>query len=64
MNINPIQYVEQAMKRNPQLANNQIMQNTMNMYKEGNVSGLQNLAENICKTKGIDMNNLISMFRK
>ena len=64
MNINPIQYVEQAMKRNPQLANNQVMQNAMNMYKEGNVSGLQNLAENICKTKGIDMNNLISMFRK
>ena len=63
MNINPIQYVEQAMKRNPQLANNQVMQNAMNMYKEGNVSGLQSLAENICKTKGIDMNNLISMFR-
>lgn len=64
MNINPIQYVEKAMKRNPQLANNQVMQNAMNMYKEGNVSGLKNLAENICKTKGIDMNNLISMFRK
>lgn len=58
---NPLQFI-QAFK-NPQafmqniMGNNQIMQNPMaknavEMYQKGDIAGVKQLAENLCKEKG------------
>ena len=64
--MNPLQFV-QAM-RNPQefmrkmMENSQVMQNplaknAMEMYQKGDTKGLQAMAENLCKEKGISVDD-------
>ena len=67
--MNPLQFMK-AM-RNPQefmqniMNNNEIMQNpmaknAMEMYKNGDVKGLQAMAENLAKERGTTVDNMKS----
>ena len=60
---NPVQFVQ--MMRNPQqlmqymMSNSQVMQNpisknALEMYQRGDKQGLNELADNLCKERGID----------
>lgn len=50
--INP-NYIVQQLMRNPNLANNQLAQNAVQMYQNGDKNGLNELMTNLCKEKGI-----------
>ena len=56
---NPLNFVQ--MMRNPQAfmqqamqSGNPIMQNAIQMYQKGDKQGLNELADNLCKEKGIN----------
>lgn len=42
--------------------NNPILQNAANLAKNGNRQGLENVARNIAKQRGIDFDNAFSQF--
>lgn len=50
--INP-NYIVQQLMRNPNLANNQLAQNALKMYQNGDKNGLNELMTNLCKEKGV-----------
>ena len=50
---NPQQAIQNIIERNPSIQNNPLAQNAMKMYQNGDTSGLQNMAENMCKERGI-----------
>ena len=69
---NPVQFVQ--MMRNPQLFiqqamnNSQIMQNpisrnALEMYQKGDKQGLNELADNLCKEKGINRQDFEKQIR-
>lgn len=58
-NLNPQQLINMMMN-NPSVKNNPILNNAMQMYQKGDTQGLQNLAMNVCKERGIDMNEAIN----
>lgn len=50
---NPIaQMLLQKIANNNQALNNPMFINAMQMYKSGDQKGLQQMAENLCRTKG------------
>ena len=72
MNINPIQLI-QAMK-NPQafmhqmMNNSQIMQNpiaknAMEMAQNGNMQGIEQMARNLCKEKGLNADDVFNQIK-
>ena len=48
---------------NPQFKQNPIMNNAIGMYKNGNVQGLEQLARNMCKEKGVNVDDILKNFR-
>ena len=50
--MNPMQMIINKMMNSPQMQNNPIARNALEMYRSGDVKGLQNMAENICKENG------------
>ena len=50
--MNPMQMIINKMMNSPQMQNNPMVRNAMEMYRSGDVKGLQNMAENICKENG------------
>lgn len=61
--INPEMIIKQAMQ-NSQLMQNPIAKNAFEMYQKGDTRGLNDLANNLCKERGIDVNNAISEIKK
>lgn len=65
MNINPMQIIGQMMN-NSQVMQNPLMKNAIEMYRQGDNKGLQEMAENLCKEKGTTIdemkNNLMRQF--
>ena len=61
--INPEMIIKQAMQ-NSQLMQNPIAKNAFEMYQKGDTRGLNDLANNLCKERGIDANNAISEIKK
>lgn len=47
----------------PRFKNNSTMQNAFSMYRNGNISGVEELAKNTCQTQGRDINELLSQAR-
>ena len=43
--------------------NNSTMQNAFNMYRNGNISGVEELTKNVCQTQGRNINELINQAR-
>lgn len=54
MNVNPMQIINQMMN-NSQAMRNPMIRNAMQMYQNKDLNGLQNMATNICKERGISL---------
>ena len=50
--MNIMQMIINKMMNSPQMQNNPMARNALEMYRSGDVKGLQNMAENICKENG------------
>lgn len=50
--MNPMQMIINKMMNSPQMQNNPMARNALEMYRSGDIKGLQNMAENICKENG------------
>lgn len=59
---NPQQVVMQMMN-NPQIANNPMAKNMIEMAKNGNLQGIEEMGRNIAKEKGIDFDKAFSDFK-
>lgn len=54
---NPQAFVNQMMQ-NPQVNSNPIAQNAMKLMQKGDVKGLEQIARNLAKQQGIDIDTL------
>jgi hypothetical protein len=65
---NPQQAIQSIIENNPNVQNNPLAQNAMKMYQNGDTRGLQNMAENMCKERGITVDQakqqVLGMFNK
>lgn len=65
---NPQQAIQSIIENNPNVQNNPLAQNAMKMYQNGDTRGLQNMAENMCKERGITVDQakqkVMGMFNK
>ena len=61
-NGNPQQFMQQMMGNN-QIMSNPIMKNALWMVQSGNMKGVEELARNLCKEKGIDFDKAFSDFK-
>lgn len=59
---NPQQIVMKMMN-NPQIANNPMAKNMIEMAKNGNLQGIEEMGRNIAKEKGIDFDKAFSDFK-
>lgn len=50
---NPQEFMQKAMN-NPQIMQNPISKNAIELYQKGDRQGLNELADNLCKEKGIN----------
>ena len=60
---NPQQFMQQIMG-NSQIMSNPIMKNTMQMAQSGNVKGIEQMARNLCKEKGLDADEMFNNIKK
>ena len=67
--MNPLQFMKamrnpqefmQKMMNNSQVTRNPMAKNAMEMYQKGDAKGLQSMAENLCKEKGISVDDVKS----
>lgn len=61
--FNPEMIIKQAMQ-NSQLMQNPIAKNAFEMYQKGDTKGLNDLANNLCRERGIDVNKAINDIKK
>ena len=54
---NPQAFIQQMMN-NSQIMQNPMAKNAMKMYQKGDTQGLQAMAENLCKEKGISVDDV------
>ena len=59
---NPQQMVMKMMN-NPQMTNNPIAQNILNMAKNGDLQGIEEMGRNIAKERGIDFDKAFNDFK-
>lgn len=59
---NPQQMAMQFLQQNS--ANNPMLQNVMEMANNGNTSGIEQIARNLCKSKGIDPDQMMSQLQQ
>ena len=59
---NPKMILSQMMS-NSQFSNNPIMKNTFDMMNRGDSKGLEQLARNLCKEKGLNPEEIMSQFK-
>ena len=70
--INPIQLM-QAMRNpqafmnqiigNQQMMNNPMIKNTVNMAQRGDMKGIEQMARNLCKEKGLNADEIFNQFK-
>ena len=64
--MNPMQAILNQMVNSPQVQNNPMAKNAMQMYQNGDSNGLKSMAENLCKERGITVDEakqkVMSMF--
>lgn len=56
--INPMEIMLQRMMNSPQVQNNPLAKNAMEMYKNGDSKGLQEMAENLCRENGTSIEEM------
>ena len=62
MSKNPQQMIQQMMN-NSQAMQNPLIRNAIEMYQKGDRQGINELAQNLCREKGIDMNTAIQQIK-
>lgn len=62
MSKNPQQIIQQMMN-NSQAMQNPLIRNAIEMYQKGDMNGVNQLAQNLCKEKGIDMKTAIQQIK-
>ena len=60
---NPQQFMQQIMG-NSQIMSNPIMKNTMQMAQSGDMKGVEQMARNLCKEKGLDADEMFNSIKK
>lgn len=72
MNINPMQMLRgmgsprqfiQNMMGNSHIMSNDMVKNAYGMAQKGDFQGVENLARNICKTKGINPDDVVKQIK-
>ncbi len=58
MNTNAL--IQALIQSNPNIKNNPIFNNALNMANTSNVNGLEDLAKSLCASKGINVNDVLS----
>ena len=61
--MNPNFLINSILQNNPAIKNNPIINNALNMAQQGNTNGLKELAQNVSKERGIDLNQTIQNIR-
>lgn len=60
---NPQSIVQQAMSNN-QIMQNPIARNTIEMMQKGDSKGLESMARNLCREKGMDPDELLKQVKQ
>ena len=61
--MNPMQLMLNKMINSPQVQQNPMAKNAVNMLQNGDSDGLRKMAENLCHEKGIDFDKEFSKFK-
>ena len=59
---NPQQFLQQIMG-NSQMMQNPMIKNTVQMAQNGDTKGIEQLARNLCKEKGIDADDMFNQMK-
>lgn len=62
MKAGPQQFVKQIMENN-QFMRNPMMKNTMQMAQQGNMQGIEQMARNLCKEKGLNADDVFNQIK-
>lgn len=62
MKAGPQQFLKQMMGNN-QIMNNPMMKNTINMAQQGNMQGVEQMARNLCKEKGLNADDVMNQIK-
>ena len=61
-NKNPQQFLQQMMGNN-QIMSNPLMKNTIEMAQNGDMQGIEQMARNLCKEKGLNADDLLNQIK-
>lgn len=59
---NPQQFIQQMMGNN-QIMRNPMIQNVMQMAQQGNMRGVEQMARNLCKEKGLNADEVFNQVK-
>ena len=59
---NPQAFIQEKMN-NSQIMQNPMIRNAMQMYKNGDAKGIEQLARNLCKEKGINADDMFNQMK-
>ena len=59
----PQQFLQQMMG-NSQVMSNPMAKNAINMAKQGDTKGIEQLARNLCKEKGLNADDIFNKFKR
>lgn len=62
MKAGPKQFIQQMMGNN-QIMRNPMMQNVMQMAQQGNMRGVEQMARNLCKEKGLNADEVFNQVK-
>ena len=60
--VNPQQFLQQVMN-NSQIMQNPMIKNTVQMAQNGDTKGIEQLARNLCKEKGINADDMFNQMK-
>lgn len=58
----PQQFIQQMMGNN-QIMSNPIMKNALGMVQSGNMQGIEQMARNLCKEKGLNADDVFNQIK-
>lgn len=61
-NGNPQQFLQQMMGNN-QIMSNPLMKNTIEMAQKGDMQGIEQMARNLCKEKGLNADDVMNKIK-
>lgn len=62
MKAGPKQFIQQMMGNN-QMMSNPIMKNALGMVQSGNMKGVEQMARNLCKEKGLNADKVFNQVK-